>query len=155
MAEVRSTQMTSVTAGAKLLPSADGGRKRLFFARYVQGGSTQAINDTIYLGDLPKGARICKDWLVNCSAGTASSTMDIGLRTKGVGGQAGTVIDADGIAAAVNTAAAGYKDANTGALIAAGEEYVTTDVVEVYATITGAVFAANQKLTVEGSYVQD
>ncbi len=89
MAEVRSTQMTSVTAGAKLLPSADGGRKRLFFARYVQGGSTQAINDTIYLGDLPKGARICKDWLVNCSAGTASSTMDIGLRTKGVGGQAG------------------------------------------------------------------
>lgn len=151
MAEVKSTQMTSVAAGQKLLPSADGGRKRLFYARYVQGASTQAINDTIYLGDLPKGARICKDWLVNCGTGTASSTLDIGLRKK----SDGTVIDADGIAASVNTAAAGYKDANTGALIAAGEEYVTTEAVEVYGTVTGAVFAASQKLTVEGSYVQD
>jgi hypothetical protein len=151
MAEVNSTQMASVAAGSKLLPNADGGRKRLFYARYVQGASTQAINDTIYLGDLPKGARICKDWLVNCGAGTASSTLDIGLRKK----SDRTAIDADGIAASVNTAAAGYKDANTGALIAAGEEYVTTEAVEVYATITGAVFAASQKLTVEGSYVQD
>jgi hypothetical protein len=151
MAEVKSTQTTAVAAGYKLLPSADGGHKRLFYARYVQGAGTQAINDTIYLGDLPKGARICKDWLVNCAAGTASSTMDIGLRVKSTG----TVIDADGIAAAVNTAAAGYKDANTGALIAAGAEYVTTAEVEVYATVTGAVFAAAQALTVEGSYVQD
>lgn len=151
MAEVKSTQMTSVAAGQKLLPNADGGRIRLFYARYVQGASTQAINDTIYLGDLPKGARILKDWLVNCGTGTASSTLDIGLRKK----SDGTVIDADGIAASVNTAAAGYKDANTGALIAAGEEYVTTEAVEVYGTFTGAVFAASQKLTVEGSYVQD
>ena len=65
------------------------------------------------------------------------------------------MIDADGIAAAVNTAAAGYKDANTGSSLAAGLNYVTTEVVEVYATVTGAVFAENQKLTVEGSYVQD
>lgn len=151
MAEVKSTQMTSRAAGTKLLPSADGGRKRLFYARYVNDASTDAISDTLYLGDLPAGARICKDWLVNCSAGTASSTMDIGLRKK----SDGTVIDADGIAASVNTAAAGYKDANTGALLAAGEEYVTTEAVEVYATFTGAVFAASQKLTVEGSYVQD
>jgi len=155
MAEVRSTQMASVAAGAKLLPSADGGRKRLFFARYVQGASTQAINDTIYLGDLPKGARICKDWLVNCGTGTASSTMDIGLRQKASPLGDGSVIDADGIATAINTAAAGYKDAVNGALLAAGAEYVTTGVVEVYATITGAVLAANQPLTVEGSYVQD
>lgn len=151
MAEVKSTQTTAVAAGQKLLPSADGGRKRLFFAEYVQGASTQAINDTIYLGDLPKGARICKDWLVNCSAGTASSTLHIGLRKKADG----TVISATGIAASVDIAAAGYKDANTGALLAAGLQYVTTEAVEVYATINVAVLAANQKLTVEGSYVQD
>lgn len=151
MAEVKSTQTTNTANGYKNLPSSEGGRRRLFYARFVNGASTLAINDTIYLGDLPKGARICKDWLVNCGAGTASSTMDIGIRTKSTG----AAIDADGIAAAVNTAAAGYKDANTGALIAAGEEYVTTAEVEVYATVTGAVFAASQKLTVEGSYVQD
>ena len=32
---------------------------------------------------------------------------------------------------------------------------MTTEVVEVYATVTGAVFAANQAITIEGSYVQD
>lgn len=151
MAEVKSTQTTTIANGYKVLPSADGGRVRAFYARYVQGAATQAINDTIYLGDLPKGARIRTGWRVSCSAGTVSSTLDIGLRVKSTG----AVIDADGIAAAVNTAAAGQKDANTGALIANGEEYVTTAEVEVYATITGAVFAAAQKLVVEGSYVQD
>jgi hypothetical protein len=151
MAEVNSTQTTAIAAGYKVLPGADGGRKRLFFADITNGASTLAVNDTIYLGDLPKGARICKDWLVSCAAGTASSTLDIGLRSKATG----TVIDADGIAAAVNTAAAGQKDANTGALIASGAKYVTTEAVEVYATVTGAVFAAAQAMTVEGSYVQD
>lgn len=149
MAEVKSTQMTSVAAGTKLLPYEQNGTAKPFYARFVNGASTLATSDTIYLGDIPKGQRIGKDWLVNCSAGTASSTLDIGLRSKATG----TAIDADGIAASVNTAAAGYKDANTGALIAAGAEYVTTETVEVYATVTGAVFAASQALTVEGSFV--
>lgn len=151
MAEVKSTQMTSVAAGSKLLPSSDGGRQRLFFARYVQGAGTQPISDTIYLGDLPKGARILKDWLVNLSTGTATCTLHIGLRSKATG----TVIDADGIAVSLEAATAGYKSANTGALLAAGEEYITTEAVEVYATINVAVLAAAQKITIEGSYVQD
>lgn len=150
MAEVKSTQMTAVAAGSKLLPGEDGGRKRQFYARYVQGAATQAISDTIYLGDLPKGARINKDWLVNLSTGTASCTLHIGLRAKD-----GTVIDADGIAVSLEAATAGYKMANTGALLTTGAEYVTTEAVEVYATINVAVLAANQKITVEGSYVQD
>jgi len=151
MAEVKSTQTTSVAAGTKLLPHESAGLRKSFYARFVNGASTLAVGDTIYLGDLPKGVRISKDWLANCGTGTASSTLDIGLRTKSTG----TVIDADGIAASVNTAAAGYKDANTGALIAAGAEYVTADVAEVYATVTGAVFAASQALTVEGTYVSN
>lgn len=153
MAEVKSTQTTNVANGYKNPVNSDShsGRVRAFYARFVNGASTLATSDTILLGELPKGARIRKDWLVNCGAGTASSTLDIGLRKK----SDGTVIDADGIAASVNTAAAGYKDANTGALIAAGAEYVTTEAVEVYATVTGAVFAASQALTVDGTYVQD
>lgn len=151
MAEVKSTQTTAVAAGYKLLPSADGGVRRVFYARYAAPASTQAISDTIYLGDLPKGARIMKDWKVNLSAGTATCTLHIGIRSKATG----TVIDADGIAVSVEATTAGYKDANTGALLAAGEEYVTTEAVEVYATINVAVLAASQKITVEGSYVQD
>jgi hypothetical protein len=151
MAEVKSTQTTAIANGYKNLPSADGGRKRLFYARYVQGAGTQAISDTIYLGDLPKGARICKDWLLNCSTGTANCTLHVGLRAK----DDGTVIDADGIAVSVEAATAGYKDVNTGALIKDGAEYVTTEAVEVYATINVAVLAAAQAITLEGSYVQD
>lgn len=151
MAEVKSTQMTSVAAGSKLLPSADGGRQRLFFAEYVQGAGTQAISDTIYLGDLPKGARIGHDWVCNFSTGTASCTLDVGIRSKATG----TVIDVDAIATSAAVTTAGQVQLNTGSSIAPGLSYVTTEVVEVYATIKAAVLAANQKLIFEGHYVQD
>ena len=151
MAEVKSTQTTSAAAGSKLLPNADGGRKRVFFAEYLAPASTQAVSDTIYLGDLPKGARICKDWVVSFSTGTASCTIDVGFRSKATG----TVIDVDGIAAAVAITTAGQSGLNNGSSLNAGLSYVTTEVVEVYATIRTAVLAASQKLVIEGSYVQD
>lgn len=151
MAEVKSTQTTAIAAGYKVLPSADGGRKRVFYAEYVNGASTLAIADTIYLGDLPKGARILHDWVVNCSAGTASCTLDIGFRKK----SDGTVIDVDGIAALIAVSSAGNIAAVNGSSITGGLSYVTTEVVEVYATVRAAVLAANQKLIFEGSYVQD
>jgi len=150
-AEVKSTQTTAIAAGYKVLPSADGGRRRVFFAEYLNGASTLAIADTIYLGDLPKGARILHDWVVNCSAGTASCTLDIGFRKK----SDGTVIDVDGIAALIAVSSAGNIAAVNGSSITGGLSYVTTEVVEVYATVRAAVLAANQKLIFEGSYVQD
>lgn len=151
MAEVKSTQTTAIAAGYKVLPSADGGRRRLFYAEYINGASTLATSDTIYLGDLPKGARICHDWVVNFSTGTASCTLDIGLRSKATG----TVIDADGIADGVAVTTAAQTALNNGVLLTSGVSYVTTEVVEVYATVLVAVLAANQKLIIEGSYVQD
>lgn len=151
MAEVKSTQTTAIAAGYKVLPSADGGRRRLFYAEYLNGASTLATSDTIYLGDLPKGARICHDWVVNFSTGTASCTIDVGLRAK----DDGTVIDADGIADGIAVTTAAQTALNNGVLLTAGVSYVTTEVVEVYATVLVAVLAANQKLIIEGSYVQD
>ena len=151
MAEVKSTQTTAIAAGYKVLPSADGGRKRGFFAEYLNGASTLATSDTIYLGDLPKGARILHDWVCNFSTGTASCTLDVGFRKK----SDGTVIDVDGIAALAAVTTAGQVALNTGSSLAAGLSYVTTEVVEVYATVRAAVLAANQKLIFEGSYVQD
>lgn len=151
MAEVKSTQTTSIAAGSKLLPSAEGGTRRIFFAEYLAPASTQAISDTIYLGDLPKGARICKDWVISFSTGTASCTLDVGFRSKATG----TVIDVDGIAALVPVTTAGQSALNNGSALTGGLSYTTTEVVEVYATIRAAVLAASQKLIVEGSYVQD
>lgn len=151
MAEVKSTEMTTVAAGYKLLPNADGGRRREFFAEYVQGAGTQAISDTIYLGDLPKGARINHDWLLNFSTGTAACTLDVGFRSKATG----TVIDVDGIAALAPVTTAGQVALNTGSSLAGGLSYKTLEVVEVYATVRAAVLAATQKLIFEGSYVQD
>lgn len=151
MAEVKSTQTTAITAGYKVLPSADGGRRRLFFAEYLAPAATQPISDTIYLGDLPKGARICHDWVCNFSAGTASCTLDVGFRSKATG----TVIDVDGIATSAAVTTAGQVALNTGSSLAPGLTYVTTEVVEVYATIKAAVLAASQKLVFEGSYIQD
>jgi hypothetical protein len=151
MAEVKSTQTTAIGNGYKVLPSADGGRERLFFAEYIQGAATQAVSDTIYLGDLPKGARILHDWVVNFSTGTASCTIDVGFRSKATG----TVIDVDGIAAAVAITTAGQSALVNGSSLTTGLTYVTNEVVEVYATIRTAVLAANQKLIIEGSYVQD
>lgn len=151
MAEVKSTQTTATGNGYKLLPSVDGGTRRQFFAEYLAPASTQAISDTIYLGDLPKGARINHDWIVNCSAGTASCTLDVGFRSKATG----TVIDVDGIAALASVASAGQVALNSGSSLTGGLTYVTTEVVEVYATIRAAVLAASQKLVFEGTYVQD
>jgi len=151
MPEVRSTQTTAIAAGYKVLPSAEGGRRRLFYAEYVQGAATQAVSDTIYLGDLPKGARILHDWVVNFSTGTASCTIDVGFRRK----SDGTVLDVDGIAAAVAITTAGQSALVNGSSLTTGFTYVTPDVVEVYATIRTAVLAANQRLIIEGSYVQD
>ena len=151
MAEVKSTQTTTIANGYKGLPTADHGRRRIFFAEYLAPASTQAVSDTIYLGDLPKGARICKDWVVSFSTGTASCTIDVGFRSKATG----TVIDVDGIAAAVAITTAGQSGLNNGSSLTAGLSYVTTEVVEVYATIRTAVLAASQKLIIEGSFVQD
>lgn len=151
MAEVKSTQTTATAAGYKVLPSVDGGRRRQFFAEYLAPASTQAINDTIYLGDLPKGARINHDWLVNCSVGTASCTLDVGLRSKATG----SVISATAIATGASVATAAQVALNTGANLAGGLTYVTTEIVEVYATVKAAVLAASQKLVFEGTYVQD
>ena len=151
MAEVKSTQTTTIANGYKVVPSADHGRRRIFFAEYLAPASTQAVSDTIYLGDLPKGARICKDWVVSFSTGTASCTIDVGFRSKATG----TVIDVDGIAAAVAVTTAGQSGLNNGSSLTAGLSYVTTEAVEVYATIRTAVLAASQKLIIEGSFVQD
>jgi hypothetical protein len=151
MAEVNSTQGAKILAAQKLLPHESFGRVRILAAKMPAVHAGAAINDTIFLGRIPVNSRILAEGIVGCAAGTATSVLDIGLRKT----KDGTVIDADGIAVGIDIAAAGTKSAINGALITNGAEYVTTEEVDVYATVRVAALAANQALKVELSYVAD
>lgn len=151
MAEVNTTQGAKLVASQKLLPHEAHGRVRMLSAKMPAVYAALNINDTIFLGRIPVNSRLLASAKVSCAAGNASSTLDIGFRST----KTGVVIDADGIASAVNTAAAGQKDANNGSAITNGLEYVTTELVDVYATVTGAALAANQALKFEIPYVTD
>lgn len=152
MAEINTTQGAKiVNKSPKLLPHESFGRKRILAAKMPATYAQGAIADTLFLGRIPAGSRLTLDSWVSCAAGTASCTLNIGIRST----RTGTVISATGIASAIDVAAAGQKAANNGALIASGAEYVTTEEVDVYATIAGAVLAANQALKFEIGYVND
>jgi hypothetical protein len=150
MAALYSTQETSRRAGSKILPSVSTGKHRSAYGRYVYAAAG-AIGDTIDFCIVPKGARFTLFGLVSCSAGTASSTMDVGLKSL----KTGVAVDADGLAVAVNIAAAGQKTANGGALITNGAEYIATEDLILYGTIAGAAPPSGQAIVVDVPYVTD
>lgn len=133
MAEFDSRQITAraATPPVKTAPY-DQGRLNVLIAT-TPATAAWAQNDTFEIGTIPKGSRILRSGKVYHGAFTASVTMDIGVRQTD-----GTVIDADGLAAALNVAAAGVKDINGGALLVGANGYVTTQDVVVYATLAGA-----------------
>ncbi|WP_342051992.1 MULTISPECIES: hypothetical protein [unclassified Cupriavidus] len=151
MAEVNTTQAAKLAANQKLLPNEQAGRKRILASKMPATYASPQIADTIFIGRIPPNSRLTLDSQVSCAAGTASSTVSIGIRST----RTQTVISATGIASGVDVAAAGQKLANNGALIANGAEYVTAEWVDVYATVAGAAIAANQALKFEVGYVTD
>lgn len=151
MAEVNTTQGAKFVAKTKLSPHESFGRKRILAAKMPTTYAQLAINDTIFLGRVPVNSRFTLNSNVGLGTGTASCVLDIGIRSS----KTGTVIDADGLAVGIEATTAGNKTAASGALITAGVEYVTTEEVDVYATVRGAVLAANQPLKFEIEYVTD
>lgn len=151
MAETNTTQGAKIIAQQKLLPQESFGRIRGLNSKMPTTYAQAAINDTIFIGRIPAGSRILCDSWVSCGAGTASCTLDIGLRET----RTGTVLSATGIATGVDAAASGVKAANNGAYCTAGAEFVTAVECDVYATVKGAVLSANQALKFEISYVND
>lgn len=133
MAEFDSRQITAhaATPPVKTAPY-DQGQLNVLIAT-TPATAAWAQNDTFEIGTIPKGSRILRSGKVYHGAFTTSVTMDIGVRHVD-----GTVIDADGLAAALNVAAAGVKDINGGALLVGANGYVTTQDVVVYATLAGA-----------------
>jgi hypothetical protein len=153
MAEANSVQMSKVLASppVKLQPNERNGRSRVMFGTITS--ISGQIADTIYFGRIPTGARITGCWL-NTAAGTASSTLAIGLRKA----SDKTVIDAAGLAAATSIASAQKTDTiSTGNLTKNGLSYVTQQEVDVYGTIAGAVtpVSPGQVISVTVDYVID
>jgi hypothetical protein len=156
MPEFNSTQMAAILAGQKILGIEQGGNLRRFFSRIVvpAGG---AINDTFYFGRLPRGARIKRGSVrVSCSAGTASSVMDLGTRLTA---PPNTVIDADGIAVGIDIAAAGEKNPSAAAIGAfflnGADDQPASAEVDVYGTVRVAAPASGQAIVVEFDYATD
>lgn len=134
MPEFNSRQITALAATPKVKAAPyDHGRISVMIAT-TPATAAWAQNDTFVIGVIPKGSRILRTGKVYHGAFTTSVTMDIGVRDAA----AGTVIDADGLAAALNVAAAGVKDINGGALLVGANGYLTTADVTVYATLAGA-----------------
>ncbi len=152
MAEANSVQMAKVLASpnAKLQPNEIGGKSRIMFGTITSIAA--AIADTIYFGRIPAGARITAV-SINNAAGTASSTMSIGVRKAS--DKSGAVPAGLAVATAIN--AAQNVSALTGSLVTSGLSYVTPYEVDVYGTIAGAATPASpgQLITVTVHHVLD
>lgn len=136
MAEIVSREAARLTTtGGKLRAGSSGGVR----ASVITGPDVAAWaqNDTCGNRDfIPPGARILGAF-VSCAAMGTSVTLDVGLRTWTADGT-GTAVDADGIVAALAVSSATSAYNASGALVAAGAEYVTAVPTEPYFTLTGA-----------------
>lgn len=137
------------TAGRKS-PAAVQNRVRVAVIQTVAAYTAPAQNDTIGTGlILPQGSRILLPITLSNGAGTAASTLAIGLRdpvTK-------VAISADAIMAATSIADAATAQINTGTKCITGQEYFLTQDCEIYGTVAGAAGLANQQIRVEIPYL--
>jgi hypothetical protein len=150
MAEIVSKQAAYVAAGTKKQRPVMGGGEKKCIVITSPDTAAWAQNDTIASPVLiPKGSRfLCDTFVSHADMGT-SITLDIGLRAATT---AATVIDADGICAALDVASAAARAAaNNGALVKDGVEYVTTQDSYVYATLGGGTPTANAQIRIEVS----
>lgn len=142
---IQSTQFAGLVSAprVKIRPQDAGNSEKVFVFQTPTTYAAQAINEIFDMGVIPAGTRILPTGSLECAAGAASSTLNIGLRSLATG----TVVSATQIASAVNIAAAGQKAINNGAGFA-GSGYVTPEDMVVYGTFTGATNSANQQITV-------
>lgn len=119
-----------------------GGRVRYVMSTITAGASNPQIGDTITWCTLPAGSRVVSGSKLFFSAGTASSTLNLG--------------DSDSAArylAATSVASAGSATAE--AHLASGATYKNTAATAVTSTVAGAVIAVGQVITLHLYYVID
>lgn len=149
MTEIVSRQAANIAAGTKNTPAGVGSKKRTFILT-SPATAAWAQNDTIASGrPIPIGTRFLCDSFASHTAFGTSVTMTVGLRNF----KTKEVISATAICTATDISAAGRTILNTGAYVAAGVEYVTDVVTELYAVIGGANPTDDAQLRLEISAV--
>lgn len=137
------------TAGRKS-PAAVQNRVRVAVVQTVATYTAPANGDTIGTGlIIPQGARLLLPVTLSNGTGTVASTLAVGIRdpiTK-------VAISADAVMAATAIATAATAQVNTGTKCINGQEYFTTQDVELYLTVAGAAGLANQQIRVEIPYL--
>jgi len=147
---IQSTQFTGLVSvpRVKIRPQDNGQSVKIVVAQTPTTYVAQVVAELFDLGIIPQGSRLTTNTSVECAAGAASSTLNIGLRSMATG----VVVSATQIASAVNLTAAGTKAANNGAAFA-GTGYITPEDMIAYGTFTGATNTANQQITVYLEYL--
>lgn len=150
MAEVNVTRTRlSQIAGTKA-PASAHNRLRMAVVTMAAAYAAPAQNDVAGTSIvLQKGTRLINGVSVSNGAGTASSTLSVGLRNPVtlVAIDATAIVNAVAISAAANAAVA------TGTKLITGQDYVLDQDAEIYLTFGGAAGAANQQIRVEVPYV--
>lgn len=150
MAEVNVTRTKLAQVAGSKAPAASFNRVRVAVITMPATYAAPAQNDTagteLYL---PQGSRILLPVTVSSAAGTASSTLGVGLRSA----RTKVAIDATAIVAAAAINASATAQVNTGTKVTAGQDYTLLEDAEIYLTFTGAAGAANQAIRVEIPFV--
>jgi hypothetical protein len=147
MAEKVSKQAAYVAAGTKKQMPVMGGGSLKVFTITSPNTVTWANGDTCASPiTIPKGSRIIGA-NVSCADMGTSITLDVGLRQADT---AATVIDADGIVAALDVATAAVAAYNaSGALCKDGVESITAYDANAYFTLNGGTPTANAQIRVD------
>lgn len=146
-ANVYSAEYTNAyvsTPPVKLSAAQLGARVRMFRATYTQGAAIGAVGDIVCFGKLPPGATPVPGGKCFFAAGTAASTLKIGLTGSDACFAPATAITNAGSVALDTFAASGAVLKNTG----------TTDL-DIIGTVAGAGIAAAQVITVWQPYVMN
>jgi len=151
MAELLTVTRTQVsqTAGTKA-PAASFNRMRVAVIETPAAYAAPAQNDTAGTSIvLPQGSRLLLPVTVSCAAGTAASTLSVGLRDP----KTKVAIDATAVVNAAAINAASTSQVNTGTKTINGQTYLLPQDCELYLTFGGAAGAANQAIRVEVPFV--
>lgn len=150
MAELKSRQAANIAAGNKNRPASAGGKKRVVFIT-TPAVHALAQNDLLVSDrPLPVGTRFTADSLASHAALGSGVTVSIGIRDY----KTKEVIDATAIASAVDVSSASPGRAmNNGGKVAAGIEYVTDKVTEVFVKFEGGNPTDNAQARFEIGYV--
>lgn len=150
MAEVNVTRTKlSQIAGTKA-PAGSFNRVREAVITMAAAYAAPAQNDIAGTGIvLPKGTRLVNGVFVSNGAGTASSTLSVGLRDA----TTLVAVDATAIVNAVAITTAANAGVNTGTKLITGQDYLLPQDCEIYLTFGGAAGAANQQIRVEVPFI--